>query len=186
MNKVLKGVSVSFGLIPGLAIIYSGLGVPPIDGANYIFGGIVELTGVIALMSITVAKDYIRKWKRTSVIALSILNSCFSVLLLVLYVALYNFCIITDDINRTIYFPLRLSGDIQQMVEMAGGREAAIGYWGPNSVSQAILRMGESEILITSGVLLVTYILFYVVSTIASGIPASYLSSKNENPVAVS
>ena len=103
-----------------------------------------------------------------------------------LYVALYNFCIITDDINRTIYFPLRLSGDIQQMVEMAGGREAAIGYWGPNSVSQAILRMGESEILITSGVLLVTYILFYVVSTIASGIPASYLSSKNENPVAVS
>ena len=59
MKNLFLTFSGIFGAIPGLAVIQSGLGVPP--NYNVLFGGFIEAFGVLTLLILWVNRNNIKK-----------------------------------------------------------------------------------------------------------------------------
>lgn len=142
MKKLFLAASGLFAAIPGLVILQTGLGTPPGNGYKMLFGGTIEAFGALTLLLLWVNRKSIRRMRprRLTKWALAAVVVCF--VTIALYVAIYSLCVQRNEKWRGIvYFPLWLSGEVAEMVDEKGGRNAAIDEYGPRDVSEAINRM---------------------------------------------
>ena len=174
MKKILAGFAAISGLIPGVAIIQSGLGVPPDKGYNLIFDGVVEALGVILLLILWINRGNLRELSVAKVTQAIVRLSIIFVCCLVVYLLLFKFCIVTHDPRGIIYYPLWTTGEVAEMIEAAGGRWAAIETYGRYAVYGEIEKMGPFPIFCTTAFLLILYLGIFTTLTLAFGISAFY------------
>jgi hypothetical protein len=88
-----------------------------------------------------------------------------------IYLYLLDLCVVSDAHypGRTFYFPLRLSGQAETMVNLAKSRSGAIGKFGPDFVQSAIDSLQTAR-SITTLVLLLVYQAVFTSLTAAFGI----------------
>lgn len=172
MKALLKTTAVAFGLLPGIVIIQSGLGVPP--GRGVLFGGGVEAVGIIALLVLKINSAAIKTWSRSTITRLTIALTASAFAALLVYMVVYGRCVISQEPRGTVYFPLWTTGERSELVSAAGGRAAAIEAYGRYAVYQAVKRNGDVPTLIRDVILLVNYAGLFTLLTLASGMPATY------------
>src|SRR5262245_52375170 len=139
MKKLFQASSALFSAIPGLTIIWKGIGTPP--GHAILFGGVIEALGVFSLIVLLVNKRKLKRLagRKVTKIAIILMGVCF--VSIVVYIILLDFCVITHPTHGTAYFPLWTSGEIAAKVARAGGRYAALDRYGNYSVVDSINKM---------------------------------------------
>src|SRR6266852_4701819 len=136
MKGLFGALSSIFAAIPGIAVIVTGLGVPP--GQKLLFGGVMEAVGVGTLLLIWVSRKRVSrippknalKWWIVSVIAFGMFLSS--------YIFIFNNCVISDPYRGTIYYPVWTAGTARGMIMSAGSRFAAIEKYGLAAVEEAV------------------------------------------------
>ena len=61
MKKIFVAASAAFAAIPGVAVIASGLGTPPGSGYRWLFGGVIEAFGALALLILWINRSKLRR-----------------------------------------------------------------------------------------------------------------------------
>src|SRR5947209_15856756 len=104
MKNTFLAASGVFAAIPGVAILVFGLGTPP--GYSKLFGAVIEAFGALVILLLLSGKAKIRRLpaRRISKVAVILMAICFS--LLVLYLQLAAFCVVTHPIHVIVYYPL--------------------------------------------------------------------------------
>jgi amino acid transporter len=169
MKKLFAAASALFGSIPGFAVMWRGIGVPP--DYSLLFGGIIECLGVLALIVLLVNRKRIKKLTDRSVTKTAILLTTSAVLCLAVYLYLLQLCVVSHPTHGTIYFPLWTSGHITQIIESTGGRYAALDKYGNHSVANAVRQMPgyPMAIAFTTIILMVLYQAIFTCLTVAFG-----------------
>jgi hypothetical protein len=136
-----------------------------------IFAGVIEALGVLTLLVLWLNKGWLEQWHRARATRWAIGLGAASLILLMLYLILFNFCVITHPLyaDRVFFYPFSLSGKAAQMVEMAGSRYHAIGKYGPDAVQDALNALSTAQ-TITAMVLLLVYQAVFTALTAAFGI----------------
>lgn len=174
MKTTLKAAAAIFGVLPGFGVLQSGLGVPPEEGMKLIFGGIIEAFGVLSLLLLFVNRTAIQRWSKRVVTRKAAILASVTFILLLGYLGLYHYCVVTSDPRGTVYFPFWNGGDLATMVSEAGGRAAAIDMYGRYAVYEAVQSMGEFPAILTTGILLVLYTSVFTCLTLAFGLPSTH------------
>jgi|WetSurMetagenome_2_1015567.scaffolds.fasta_scaffold371903_1 hypothetical protein len=176
MKKLFISASCVFGVIPGIAVIKSGLGAPP--GYDILFGGIIETLGALSILVLWLNKNRIIKIalhkKNKIVYILGILSFLF----IINYLFIFNHCVIRDENRGTLYFPLWTSGELSEMIEKQGTRQNVIIKYGIDSVRDAINKMSDTALTFTTVILLFFYQLIFTSLTIVFGILGLYQNRK--------
>ena len=168
MKQLFLAATAVFGVVPGLAIIGKGIGAPP--EMNFLFGGVVEAFGALALIILWVNKDKIVKLPTVKVTRWAVALGLLCFIFIVVYVIIYSYCVVKHEDSGTAYYPLWMTGDIAKMVEKAGSRQAAIDDYGIDAVKEKINKMSPFALSITSTVLLLIYQSVFTSLTIAFGL----------------
>jgi hypothetical protein len=170
MKKVFLAASGVFASIPGIGIIVSGLGTPP--GYSKLFGGVIEAFGALAILLLATSKGKVQKLPARQVMKTVIILAIASLCLVVLYLQLSALCIVTHPIHGTVYYPLWSSGHLAQMLDLAGGRYAAVDRYGFYPVSKAIQEAPNYPLsmVVTTALLLLVYQGIFTALTVAFGI----------------
>ena len=129
-----------FGAVPGLVVLWRGISAPP--GYQTIFGGVVEATGVFAILVLLANRRKVQRIavKRATVFSQWMMGLSLSFLLG--YIATFGRCVVSHPTHGSLLFPLWNSGRLQQLVAMAGGsRYAALDRYGEYSIYKAINEM---------------------------------------------
>ena len=170
MKKSFLSATGLFALVPGLTIMVKGLGTPP--GYSYLFGGVIEALGALSLLVLFVNVKAIKRMRASRVTQLALALAVWSLVSLIVYIGLLNFCVVGDAIRHTVYFPLWTTGDIAEMTSIAGSRYKALQENGFFAVYSAIRAMPNysTAIAITSAVLIFFYQSIFTSLSIAFGI----------------
>jgi hypothetical protein len=177
MKQLLTATAALFGLLPGIAIIRSGLGVPPGRGRELLYGGVIEAIGIITLLVLKINSSAIKEFSRSVITMSTAVTAALALCALLLYTSLFGHCVVTQEPRGTVFFPLWTSGEIDEIVTRAGGRAAAIEAYGRYAIYDAVERSGDLPVIITDASLLTIYVALFTLLTLASGIPATYLTS---------
>jgi hypothetical protein len=176
MNKVLDGATKTLALVPGLAVLVTGFGVPPVQNGPAIFGGVMEILGILTLLLLAINKVSIQKMDKLKITRIGIGCGISVIFAVIAYAALLALTVVTHQTRGQVVFPLYLSGDIQQMVDSAGSRIAAIEKYGITSVYQATIRTDYLSRALTTALLVLTYSSVVVLAVLATGFPSTYLA----------
>lgn len=170
MKKFFLAATGLFAVVPGLGIILKGVGTPP--GYAYIFGGIIEAFGALSLILLYTNRRAIKKLKPGRVTKVAIGLSLLAACSLIVYIALFTFCVVGDPIRHTVYYPLWTTGDAAEMINDAGGRYKALQANGFAAVYRAIREMPYYPVAIalTSAVLLFFYQAIFTSLAVAFGL----------------
>jgi hypothetical protein len=120
MKKLLVSLAGILAAIPGLATILTGLGAPP--GRKWLFGGLVEAFGTLALLLVVLNRTKIQRLTPKHVTRVTVaLGSTFAICLAA-YLILINQCIIADCAkSEKVFFPIWLRGALKEEVQAHGG-----------------------------------------------------------------
>lgn len=170
MKKLFLAASGLFATVPGLTILWKGIVTPP--GYVHIFGGLIEAFGAISFITLWVNQSRlkrIRPYKITKAVILLCIG-CF--LSIVIYLGLFNFCVIGDPIRHTVYYPLWTSGEIAEMIDDSGSRYKTLQDNGFAAVYYKIRQMPyyPLAIAVTTALLLFLYQAMFTTLTIAFGV----------------
>ena len=171
MKKLFLALAGSVGAIPGIAILQSGLGTPPDD--RILFGGVVEAFGAMSLLLLWVNRSRLALLPkmRTTRLSVYLIIACFA--FIVIYISLFGFTVVKDDIRGTIYYPLWTTGDMAMMITSANNsRHYAIEKYGIDDVNEAIHKMPSWPLAVTTSVLLLIYQAVFSTLTMAFGMLA--------------
>jgi len=174
MKKLFLGASAAFAALPGAAVIISGLGTPPGSGYKWLFGGVIEAFGALALVILSLNQNRLRRVAKRRVTRFAILLAALCFVLIVCYVLLFRLTVVEHE-RGTAYYPVWLSGDISRMVERAGSREAAIERYGIGGVRDSIDRMGGLPLALTSVLLLLVYQGIFTSLAVAFGLAGFHM-----------
>ncbi len=180
MKNLFLAIAGAMGLIPGVFIVVSGIGVPP-DTSRLAFGGIVEALGAISLLVIAVKQDELKRLKDSKIIKWSLLLVLMGSILLFSYLLLYGHCVVRHETkDATVYFPIWVSGKAAALVTDSNGRYEAVDKHGKAAVNEAIKQMGSVPITITNSIMLFLYQGVFTSLTIAFGLLGFYKSAIQE------
>lgn len=171
MKKLLLSVAGIFAAIPGLTVIQSGIGVPP--GFKLLFGGVIEAFGTFSLLLLWVNRKKLKRQAAHKTTKLAIALAALCLILIALYITLFNFCIVEHQ-RGTAYYPLWTSGKIADMVSRAGSRKAAIEKYGIAAVVQAIDEMPGISLELTTVILLFFYQAIFTILSLMFGLLGLY------------
>jgi hypothetical protein len=161
LKRFFLTVAAASGAVPGLAVISSGIGTPP--ESKVLFGGIMEALGTVTLIVLWINRAKIKELSVRKITRLSILLAVLFVVFLIAYVILLNLCVKNE--GGATYFPLWTSGQLNEMIQHAGSRDAALDRYGIDAVHEAIHRMPSFALPITTAILLVMYQLVFTLLT---------------------
>ncbi|HKO97013.1 MAG TPA: hypothetical protein VJU86_08480 [Pyrinomonadaceae bacterium] len=178
MKNFFLALSGSFAAIPGVAIMVKGIGTPP--GYAFMFGGIIEAFGSLALILLWLHRDKIQRIKPRRITKVSIILASVSFLSLVLYIVLFKLCVVSHPTHHTVLFPLWTSGELAKLVSAAGGRWAALDEFGWFGVYGAVEKMPSYAVPVTVAALLVCYQSVFTTLTIAFGLPGFHQQKQIE------
>lgn len=168
MKKLFLAASALFAAVPGLMVISKGVGTPP--DYEYLFGGVIEAFGTLSLLILWVNKNKLKEITPSRITKLAITLGTISFLSLIIYIALFKFCVVSHPTHYTAYYPLWTSGEIAKYVERTGGRWAALDRYGIYPIESAIHKMPPYAIPVTTAVLLFLYQMIFTSLTIAFGL----------------
>jgi multisubunit Na+/H+ antiporter MnhB subunit len=165
MKKLYLAASGIFSAVPGLAVVWKGLGVPP--GHSMLFGGFIEAAGALTLILLWVRRRELeRRPARRAIRAAAVLGGlCFSAF--IAYSILLNACVKTHPIHGTVYYPLWTSGKLKISVERAGGRWQALDRYGQAEIEDELQMMPSFVLSLTTILLLVLYMTIFAALTAA-------------------
>jgi hypothetical protein len=167
MRKLFLAVSGLFSLIPGIAVMIKVLGSPP--DHNISFGAVIEVFGTLSLLVLFMNKPRIVDSPVVKITRWVILLAALSIITLVIYIALFNFCVVSVKDRGTVYYPVYTSGNVAIMIERAGSRSAAIERYGIDAVTEAVNEMPGIPIALTTILLLLVYLLIFTPLVLAFG-----------------
>ncbi len=175
VGKIFKSASATFGLIPGIAVIITSLGVPP-DQSKILFGGLVEVFGVLSLLLLFQHKGTFRAQSSTLITKLVLIFIVISFMSLIGYLFLYSYCIVKHEDFDPVYFPLYASGELADQLKIFS-RYELIGEYGRDGAIKLIKQSSYLNLIITSCIMLIIYIITFSSLTLAFGIPGIKQSS---------
>lgn len=157
MKKMFLAASGLFSAVPGLAILASGVETPP--GYRVIFGGIVEAFGVLSLIALSMNESSIRKISTSKAIRLAVGLGISSMICLVGYLTVFQFCVFHHPTHGSAYYPLWTGGHLADLIATAGGRYAALDRYGAYPIAKAVSEMPGHPfpLILTTTVLLLLY-----------------------------
>lgn len=170
MKKFFLTATGLFAVVPGLGIILKGLGTPP--GYAFIFGGIIEALGALSLILLYTNRKAIKKLRPARITKTAIRLCVVSAVSLLMYIALFSFCVVGDPIRHYVYYPIWTAGEVAEMIDTAGGRYKALQDNGFTAVYRGIREMPyyPLAISITSAVLLFFYQAIFTSLAVAFGL----------------
>jgi hypothetical protein len=175
VNKLFLALSAAFAAIPGVAVIASGLGTPPGTYYKWLFGGVIEAFGALALLLLWVNKNKLSESKKKlKITRAALIMGVLCFVLIAVYVLLFQHTVV-EHARGTAYYPLWLDGTIERMVERAGSREAAIENYGIAGVQKGIDEMGGGTLALTSILLLLVYQGIFTSLTLSFGLPGFHM-----------
>jgi hypothetical protein len=169
MKKLFLTLAGVVGSIPGIAVWQSGLGTPP--DKNLLFGGVVQAFGAISLLLLWVNRAKLKLIPKPKITRLVVylIVTCFA--MLSIYLWLFGLTVVQHEFRGTAYYPIWTSGEIAIMVESAdNSRYYAIEKYGIDAVKEAIHKMPNAALAITTIVLLFIYQAIFSTLTIAFGV----------------
>src|SRR5229473_8121541 len=176
MRKLFLGISGAFGAVPGFAIMWKGIWTPPDYG--FLFGGAIEAFGSLALILLWMNRVKVKAVKPGKIVKSAIILGVASFIVLIVYLALFNLCVISHPTHHTVFFPLWTSGELGSLVTKAGGRWNALDRYGYFGVYSAVQNMPFYALPVTSAILLFFYQSIFTTLTIAFGL-VGYHKGKN-------
>lgn len=176
MKALLLSLAGIFAAIPGLLVLASGLGVPP--GKTGLFGGAIEAFGTLALLLLWLNAGKLKRIPARTATRASVGLGIGALMMFAAYLVLFSFTVQSHSMRGTAYFPLWLDGTLQQMVERAGSRAAAIERYGIDAVHLAINEMSPAPLAITTVLMLTIYVLAFTLLTAAFGVPGFRLRNE--------
>jgi hypothetical protein len=177
MKRALATLTAVCAVLPGIEIALSGLGVPPGDERQLVFGGMIEAFGLATLLLLTMNQSRVRAWASKIVNRLTLASVSSVFLSLIVYLGVHRYCVVSQEPRGTVYIPLWTSEEVGEMVAVAGGRAEAIDAFGRYAVYEAVYRAGDFPIVITDAVLLGLYTLMFTSLTLAAGFQAAHLEA---------
>ncbi len=179
LTKFFKGASGAFAVLPGFALLVTGLGVPP--GYRFLFFGVLEAFGILALLLVYLNRSYIQRMSKKSITSVAIVLAVCALMSIIVYVPLHNLCLIEStkpeyDGFGAIYFPICVTGTLADNVQRLGSRTAAVDGYGPAVIEEQLQRMSGISWRrpVTTIVLLLIYQACFTVLTIAFGLIGFY------------
>jgi len=170
MKKLFLAASGLFSAIPGLTIIWKGIGTPP--GYEFLFGGIIEAFGALALIILLVNKTKLKRLtsRRATKFAIVLGTSCF--ISLVIYMLLFNLCVVVHPTHGTVYYPIWSGGHLTELIQRTGSRYAALDRYGSYPLTKAIQEMPGHPLplIVTTALLLLVYQAVFTTLATAFGI----------------
>jgi hypothetical protein len=136
MKRVLDVASSTFAAIPGLAVIATGLGVPP--NQKLLFGGVMQAFGTATLLLMWLSGGRIKRISRSAATKWTAIGLIAFVAFLSCYIILLNNCVIVHPDRGTVYYPLWTAGTARGMIVSAGSRYGAIEKYGRAAVEDAV------------------------------------------------
>jgi hypothetical protein len=168
MKKLYLAISGVFAALPGFAIMWKGIGTPPDNG--FLFGGVIEACGSLALILLWMNRVKIKRIEPRKIVKSTIILGAAGLLIIPVYLSLFNLCVISHPTHHTVYFPLWASGELDALVTKAGGRWSALDRYGYFGVYSAVQRMPFYALPVTSGILLFFYQSIFTTLAIAFGL----------------
>lgn len=168
MQKFFVSISAIFAAVPGFAIMWQGIGIPPEQ--NFLFGGVIETIGSLSLVLLWMNRAKIKKIKSNIILRFSILFAVLSICALVTYLFLYNLCVISHPTNHTVFFPLWTTGELNEMIANSGGRWAALDEYGWFGVYSEVQKSPSWILSLTVAILLFFYQSIFTGLTVAFGL----------------
>jgi hypothetical protein len=168
MKKFFLGISGVFGAVPGFAVMWKGILTPPDYG--FLFGGVIEAFGSLALILLWMNREKIKAMEPRKVVKSAIILGVVSFIALIVYLALFNLCVISHPTHHTVFFPLWTSGELNTLVTKAGGRWNALDRYGYFGVYSAVQNMPFYALPVTSAILLFFYQPIFTALAIAFGL----------------
>jgi multisubunit Na+/H+ antiporter MnhB subunit len=168
MRKLFLSVSGVFGAVPGFAIMWKGIWTPP--GYSFLFGGVIEALGSLALILLWMNRAKIKAIRPRRIIKSAIALAVASFVALIVYLALFNLCVISHPTHHLVFFPLWTSGELASLVTKAGGRWNALDTYGYFGVYGATQKMPFYALPLTAAALLFFYQSIFTTLTIAFGL----------------
>jgi hypothetical protein len=167
LRSILLAASGLFFSVPGLAAILKGLGAPP--GYQAVFGGFVEALGALSMVLLILRRDKLREMALGRATKTSLVLCASSLFSLLVYLFLFNFCIVTHPTHGTVFFPLWTSGHLSEIVSRAGSRYAALDRYGTFPITSAVRNMWGYPLpmVVTVGSLLLSYQAIFTTLAIA-------------------
>lgn len=177
MKKIFMGAAAAFGVIPGLATVAKGLAAPP--HAKLLFGGFVEAIGAAILIMLWINRNELQKLAQGKLICLVVLMFIGSFAAFVCYLAMYDWCIVTDPQFGTVIYPLWATGDLATVIRRAGGRWAALDLYGTYAIVTSVERSSSVVWALTLGSVFLLYQGIFSFATIAFGLLAAREESQS-------
>lgn len=170
MKKLFLAASGLFATVPGLTILWKGIGTPP--GYIHLFGGLIEALGAISFITLWANQSKLKRIRPHRITRIAVLLCFGSFLSIVLYLGLFNFCVVGDPIRHTVYFPMWTSGEIAEMINASGSRYQTLQDNGFAAVYYKIRQMPyyPLAITVTTGLLLFLYQAIFTTLTTAFGV----------------
>jgi hypothetical protein len=180
MSAFFVGVAHLFAVVPGVAILQSGLGAPPQYGT--LFGGTIEALGALTLVLLWTNRGRLKQWSARRATRWAIGLAVAWLVFLVAYLVLFQYSVVTERYSgQTVYYPLWLAGRAAQMVAAAGSRSAAIARYGPDGVRDALEALTLAR-MTTTVLLLLLYQANFTALTAAFGIIGFHGGKDLPNP----
>lgn len=168
-----------FGVIPGLAILLTNIGVPP-DESKELYGGIIEALGILTLLLLWLNKSRISKATEKTITKRALI--CVSVFLVMLFVYLfvYNYYVLKSGHSKPLFFPFWPQGELQYNIWKYGGRMQIIHAFGRDDVFNLIEESSKVPLIFTSLIFLLIYQAVFMSLTTAFGLLGIKISTRTE------
>jgi hypothetical protein len=124
MKKLFSAISGLFALIPGFAVMFKGLATP--QDYNYLFGGLIEAFGSLALLLLWMNRTKIKNIEPKKIIKTSIILAIGGFFSIFIYYSLFSFCVFGNNTKVPIVIPIWTSGKLNEVIVDAGGRQQAV------------------------------------------------------------
>jgi hypothetical protein len=178
LGDLYKTASAAFGLLPGIAILVTNLGVPP-DTSQLLFAGTIEAVGVLTLLTLWTNRDKIGSISAQNITVYVLISAGVFLISLFLYLFLYGQYVVQVPYSNSLLFPLWPQGELKEGLISYGSKFGLIQHWGADDVYKVIQSSSPAAVQLTSLVFLFNYLVVFVSITFAFGI----LGIKNSGPM---
>lgn len=169
LGELYKATSVVFGLLPGITILITNLGVPP-ETSKLLFAGTIEAIGVLTLLILWTNKEKIRAIPNPKVTQIVIASAGMFLIALFLYLFLFGRYVVQVPHSDPLLFPMWPQGELIEGLNNYGSKYELIQNWGRDDVYRVIQSSSSVALQLTSLVFLFIFLIVFVSLTLAFGV----------------
>lgn len=172
MNKLgdlYKTASATFGVLPGIAILLTNLGVPP-DASKLLFAGTIEAIGVLTLLTLWTNKEKIKGFTAQKITRFIIISTGIFLVSLFFYLFLFGQYVVQVSHSNPLLFPFWPQDELKEGLIHYGSKVTLIQNWGADDVYKVIQSSSPVSVQLTTLILLFNYLIVFFSITFAFGI----------------